>query len=208
MVLGLRVVRDDGGPIRFRHAFWRALVGVVVDFDPIALGAPALITSLCSSRGKRVGDYLAGTVVIRERIPVSVTPPAIMPPHLAGWAAVLPVERIPDSLALQARQVLARLPQFDAAMGAHWTGRLAEEVMAVLGQPAPAGIDPATLLAAVLAERRNRELARAGWVPQQPYPQPTYPPPLSPPPGEPPRNEPPRNEPPPPPPGGPFSLPG
>ena len=32
-VLGLRVVRDDGGPIRFRHAFARGLVGVVVDRD-------------------------------------------------------------------------------------------------------------------------------------------------------------------------------
>ena len=31
--------------------------------------AVALITSLASSAGKRVGDYLAGTVVVRERVP-------------------------------------------------------------------------------------------------------------------------------------------
>jgi uncharacterized RDD family membrane protein YckC len=219
MALGLRVVRDDGGPIRFRHAFWRAVVGVFVDFDPLALGAIGLITSLCSSRGKRVGDYLAGTVVIRERIPVSVAPPAHMPPHLAGWAATLPVGRIPDELALQARQVLARLGQFDKAMAAQWTARLAGEVMAALGQPAPPDVDPASLLAAVLAERRNRELARAGWVPQQPYPQPPYPAPPNPtsdsggvrtPPTSdvryPPASPPP--DPPAPPPAGPFSLPG
>jgi uncharacterized RDD family membrane protein YckC len=210
MALGLRVVRDDGGPIRFRHAMWRAVVGVFVDFDPIALGAVGLITSLCSSRGKRVGDYLAGTVVIRDRIPVRVATPAAMPPHLAGWAAALPVDRIPDALALQARQVLARLGEFDATMAAHWTGRLAGEVMAALGQPAPPGVDPATLLAAVLAERRHRELTRAGWVPQQPYPRPpdpapsypqAYPPqPAAPPPAASPPSDPP--------PAGPFSLPG
>src|SRR5690625_7837757 len=28
LALGLQIVRDDGGPIRFRHAFIRALVGV------------------------------------------------------------------------------------------------------------------------------------------------------------------------------------
>jgi uncharacterized RDD family membrane protein YckC len=223
MALGLRVVRDDGGPIRFRHAFWRAVVGVFLDFDPLALGAVGLITSLCSSRGKRVGDYLAGTVVIRERIPVSVAPPAHMPPHLAGWAATLPVGRIPDELALQARQVLSRVGEFDKAMAAHWTARLAGEVMAALGQPAPPDVDPASLLAAVLAERRNRELARAGWVPQQPYPQPPYPAPPHPappnptsdprgvrtPPASDVRYPPPPPEPPSaPPPAGPFSLPG
>ncbi|HZE65200.1 MAG TPA: RDD family protein, partial [Sporichthyaceae bacterium] len=198
MALGLRVVRDDGGPIRFRHAFTRALIGVIVDFDPIALGAVGLISSLCSTRGKRVGDHLAGTVVIRERIPVALAPPAYAPPHLAGWTAGLPVGRIPDELALQARQVLSRLGQLDPAMGAQWTSRLAGEVMTALGQPAPPGVDPASLLAAVLAERRNRELARAGWTPQPPTAAPPYPPPpaAAPPPPMPP----PAPAPPPPPP--------
>jgi len=193
MALGLRVVRDDGGPIGFRHAFTRALIGVIVDFDPIALGSVALISSLCSTRGKRVGDHLAGTVVIRERIPVAVAPPAQLPPHLAGWAAGLPVDRIPDDLALAARQVLARIGELDPTMAAHWTGRLAGEVTAVLGHPAPPGTDPAALLAAVLAERRSRELARAGWTA---HPQPAQSP------------QPPPAAPGPPPPAGPFTLPG
>jgi uncharacterized RDD family membrane protein YckC len=201
MALGLRVVRDDGGPIGFRHAFTRALIGVIVDFDPIALGSVALISSLCSTRGKRVGDHLAGTVVIRERIPVAVTPPAYMPPQLAGWAAGLPVDRIPDDLALQARQVLGRIGELDPTMAAHWTTRLAGEFVAVLGHPAAPGTDPAALLGAVLAERRNRELARAGWTPhQQAAQQPPYP--------SPPQAPPPAPDPPPPPPAGPFTLPG
>ena len=58
MALGLRVVRDDGGPIRFRHALVRGLVGVVEIW--LTVGAVALVVSLASSQGKRLGDFLAG----------------------------------------------------------------------------------------------------------------------------------------------------
>jgi uncharacterized RDD family membrane protein YckC len=68
VALGLRVVRDDGGPVRFRHSLVRGLAGVFVDFWTTA-GSGALICSLINSRGKRVGDLLAGTVVVRERVP-------------------------------------------------------------------------------------------------------------------------------------------
>lgn len=180
MLLGLRVVREDGGPIRFRHAFTRALAGVFVDFNPLLLGAPAVITSLCSTKGKRVGDLLAGTVVIRERVPQTVTPPLVMPDHLLAWAAGLPVTRIPDHLALQARSVLARRDELDPAQAQYWTNKLAGEVLAELGAAPPPGSDPVTVLATVLTERRNRELARAGWVAPGPgqgwIPAPTPPP--------------------------------
>src|SRR5207302_5347868 len=55
MALGLRVVRDDGGPIRFRHALMRGLVGVVLEKPGFSLGTIALITMLISRSGKRVG---------------------------------------------------------------------------------------------------------------------------------------------------------
>src|SRR5690625_908693 len=57
LALGLQIVRDDGGPIRFRHAFIRALVGV----GEIWLfgGMVAVIVSLFHKRGKRLGDLLA-----------------------------------------------------------------------------------------------------------------------------------------------------
>lgn len=164
MLLGLRVVREDGGPIRFRQAFTRALAGVFVDFNPLLLGAVAVIVSLCSTKGKRVGDMLAGTVVVRERVPRSVTPPLVMPDHLLVWAAGLPVTRIPDQLALQARAVLARRDELDPVQAQYWIGKLTGEVLAELGATPPPQSDPVTVLAAVLTERRNRELARAGWT--------------------------------------------
>ena len=61
LAAGLRVVRDDGGPVRLRHALVRALLAV---FEIIVtFGSVALITSLANVRGKRLGDLLAGTFV-------------------------------------------------------------------------------------------------------------------------------------------------
>jgi hypothetical protein len=65
MAVGLRVVGDDGGPVRFRQALVRALAGVIEFWT--FYGSPALITSFCNRRGKRLGDLFAGTIVIQER---------------------------------------------------------------------------------------------------------------------------------------------
>lgn len=157
MALGIRVVGDDGGPVRFRQALVRALAGFV-EFM-LLLGAPALITSLFNQRGKRLGDIFAGTVVIQERVPTSVIfgPVAVMPPQLAGWARSLELSQLPDSLALTARQYLLRfwelMPEVRDAMG----GRIADQVLAVVTPPPPPGNRPEILLSAVLAERRRRE---------------------------------------------------
>jgi len=158
LALGLRVVREDGGPIRFRHAFVRGLLGVVEFW--LTFGAVALITSLASARGKRLGDFLAGTVVIRERVPAQGAPVTAMPPQLAGWAGGLDLSRIPDDLALAARQYLSRshdlAPQVRDEMGE----RLAGAMAAVTSPPPPPGVPAWAFLSAVLAERRRRETAR------------------------------------------------
>jgi uncharacterized RDD family membrane protein YckC len=163
LAVGLRVVRVDGGPIRFRHALVRGLAGFVVDFWTLGLfGAVAVIVSLCSSDGRRVGDFLAGTLVVRERVPESAGYPAIgMPPGLEGWAAQLDLTRLPDDLALASRQFLARFGQLrpEAAEALGWG--LAQQVGNALGTPVPPGVPPWAFLAAVLAERRRRDHARA-----------------------------------------------
>ncbi|WP_084264802.1 RDD family protein [Actinomadura macra] len=181
MAAGLRVVADDGGPIRFRQALVRALAGFI-EFWTL-YSAPALVASLCSKRGKRLGDLFAGTIVIQERVPTSVFGPvAVMPPQLAGWARTLELSMLPDELAMTARQYLSRfwelLPDVRDSLGQ----RISDQVTATVSPPPPPGVRPEILLSAILAERRHREewrlaqrraarlrrLGRTDWTTPQP----------------------------------------
>ena len=134
---GTRVVRDDGGPVRFRHALLRALVGVFEIY--LTLGGPALVTSLANGRGKRLGDLVAGTYVVRERTAVLGGSPARMPPQLAGWAAIADIGRLPDGLALAVRQYLARLPLLHASSRQRLGADLAGQVARHVRRPRPRG---------------------------------------------------------------------
>lgn len=156
MALGLRVVRDDGGPIGFRHALTRGLAGVIVDFGPVwAWSAIGLTTSMCSARSKRVGDYLAGTVVIRDRAPAPDPLLVAMPPHLAVWASHLDLSGVSDEQALTIRRYLTRWHELRPLARDALAAELANDVVARVGSPPP-GTPPADVLAAVLAERRAR----------------------------------------------------
>jgi uncharacterized RDD family membrane protein YckC len=184
--LGLRVVRDDGGPIRFRHALVRGLTGFFVDFWALGLaGAVAVFVSLSSAKGKRVGDILAGTVVVRERMPATPVPVVYMPPWLAGWAATLDLSRLPDELALAVRNYLARRHDFTTAAADNLGWRLANDVAQHIGVPVPYGVPAADYLAAVLAERRAREHAGVGLSGPAPWAAPVAQPPQAPPPPSP-----------------------
>ncbi|MCW2771782.1 MAG: domain containing protein [Nocardioides sp.] len=158
MTFGLRTVRDDAGPISFQHAFVRALVGIVEIY--VFFGSPAFFSALLSSRGKRLGDYAAGTYVVRERVRLKLAPPAAMPPELARWAAGADIASLPTGLALAVRQFLGRLPQIDPASRATIGGRLATQVSEYVAPPPPPGTPPEAYLAAVIASRRERDTAR------------------------------------------------
>jgi len=64
--LKLRVIREDGRPITFFEAAVRNLLR---DFDimPAPFYSIGLISVFISSKDQRVGDMVAGTVVVRER---------------------------------------------------------------------------------------------------------------------------------------------
>ncbi|MFI1032446.1 RDD family protein [Streptomyces sp. NPDC020951] len=160
MACGLRVVRDDGGPIRFRHALVRGAIGVVEIL--LTIGVVATIASLVSARGRRLGDVFAGTLVVRERVPAGqsgfVPPP---PPWLAGRFQGLDLSAVPDGLWLAVRQYLGRMNQLDPQVGWAMAERLAGELAARTGAPVPQGVPPAAFLAAVVQERQVREARRA-----------------------------------------------
>lgn len=64
--LKLRVIREDGRPITFFEAVVRNLLR---DFDimPVPFYSIGLISVFASSKDQRIGDMVAGTVVVRER---------------------------------------------------------------------------------------------------------------------------------------------
>jgi uncharacterized RDD family membrane protein YckC len=181
IALGLRVVSEDGGPERFRQALFRALAGVIEIW--IFAGGPAVICSLLSPKGKRLGDIFAGTIVISERAP-RLTPPPPMPPQLAWWASSLQLSGLRVEQAELARQFLSRASQLDTRVRDQIAYRITGEVVAQISPPPPPGTPPQLVLAAVLAERHRRELARlrpqppVGPPPQWPA-QPAYQQPIS-----------------------------
>jgi hypothetical protein len=162
LAMGLRVVSDDGSPERFRQALVRALAGVVEIW--MLFGSPALITSLLSAKGKRLGDLFAGTFVIQERLPkgryqgTSISLMSPMPPQLARWASTLELSALPDPLANAARDYLGRYRELTPQARYQLGERLAADVAARVSPPPPPGTPAPDFLSAVLAERRARQL--------------------------------------------------
>jgi uncharacterized RDD family membrane protein YckC len=63
-LLGVRVIRENGYPIRPVDAVIRNLVRVV-DWLPAGYGV-GVLTMLLNKRSKRLGDFASGTIVVRE----------------------------------------------------------------------------------------------------------------------------------------------
>jgi uncharacterized RDD family membrane protein YckC len=172
--MGLRVVRDDGGPVRFRHAFVRGLVGVVVERPGITYTLAALVPMLVNRRSKRLGDLAAGTVVVQERVPARLASPAVMPPQLSSWAATLDLSMVTDDLAMALRQFLGRSAQL-----APWAReQMGTELLTELAgrtSPPPPGTPPWAYFSAVLAERTRREMQRSAPPAAPPAPTPAMP---------------------------------
>jgi uncharacterized RDD family membrane protein YckC len=198
-VMGLRVVRDDGGPIGFRQALVRGLAGAFLERAGITLFVGAIATMLLNPQSKRIGDLLAGTVVLQERVAVRGGRVAAMPPQLAAWAATTDLAGVSDELALSVRQFLARAGDLTDAAREDLGGRLLTTVLGAVTPPPPSGAPGWAVLSAVLAERRRREELRLAtpepqpvWGPSPAYgPGPQVPPapdvpPLAPPDSEPP----------------------
>jgi uncharacterized RDD family membrane protein YckC len=165
MAFGLRVISDDGGPVRFRQALVRALTGAI-EIWTLAFASIGLITSIVSAKGKRLGDMFAGTYVIQERAPRRPDLSAMfatVPPPLLGWAQVAETSRLSDQTAEAAGSYLRRYYELNPAARADLGRRLAAAVLARVSPPPPIGTPPPAYLAAVLAVRRQRDHARLAW---------------------------------------------
>jgi uncharacterized RDD family membrane protein YckC len=154
LMVGARIVRDDGGAIGFRHAFIRALTGVLELF--MSLGGIAALFGLLNARTKRMGDILAGTYSQYER--VQRREPAVfgVPVALVGWSRSADVARMPDGLARRIAQFLRQAGGLTPETRVRVAAQLAAEAARFVS-PLPQA-DPELFLAAVAAVRREREL--------------------------------------------------
>lgn len=159
LAVGLRVVRDDGGPVRFRQSLVRAMLGVVEIW--LTLGSLATITAIINRRSKRLGDLLAGTYAIQVRGTETALAPLLMPPELERWAATADIRRLPDQLAMHGRIYLSRTGSLRPEVRDVVGRQLAASVEPFVSPPPPWGTNPERFLAAVLVARRDREYRAA-----------------------------------------------
>ncbi|WP_122263447.1 RDD family protein [Ornithinimicrobium cerasi] len=158
LVLGLRTVREDTGPIGLRHATIRALVGTVELW--LTLGGLALLVAVTNEKARRLGDLLAGTYVVRDRVRLRLAEGPTMPEALAPWARQADIGVLPDALVVAVRQFLQRSGQLMPEARARTGAELYAAILPRVAPPPPPQAPPEEVLAAVLAERRRRDERR------------------------------------------------
>lgn len=153
LAVGGRIVRLDGGAAGFRHAFIRALIGVLEIY--MTFGAIAILSGAFTARSQRLGDLVAGTYSQRVRTPKLVPSAPVLPPALAGWAQIADVARMPDRLARRISQFLQHAEKMSPSARARVAHDLVAESSAYIS-PQPAA-HPEQLLIAITVLRRERE---------------------------------------------------
>jgi uncharacterized RDD family membrane protein YckC len=114
---GIRVIKDSGRPINTFEAIARNLVRAV-DFLPVFYGV-GVLTMLLNSKNRRLGDYVAGTLVvhetsIRESALFFNTPAAAQAPlHQAAGLTLQEAELIETFLARRL-ELLPEVRRFNA----------------------------------------------------------------------------------------------
>lgn len=160
---GLRVVTVEGGPVRFRHAAIRTSVGVVELWA--LLGIPAVLSTILSRRNQRLGDMVAGTIVLRERTGLR-RPTALgfaPPPGWEGYVATLDVSGLTDDQYAAVRAFLHRC--HDLTPAARWSlaVRLADATAVRIRHQPPPGVSPELFLHCVAAAFQRRHAALDAW---------------------------------------------
>jgi uncharacterized RDD family membrane protein YckC len=155
LVMGTRVVRMDGGPVHARLSLLRALMAMLEIWG--TSGAIALVTAVIDRRSRRLGDMLAGTFVVQERLRVRSGPRYQVPPPLQEWVRVADVGRLPLEVLQDIRSFLPRAGQLNPDSRRTIAHELVYRVMPSVAPAPPPGTDPELFLQAVLAERSRRD---------------------------------------------------
>lgn len=158
-LLGLRVVTVEGGPVGVRHAAIRAAVGLIDFFGTSGVGA--VLSSLLSRRNQRLGDFAAGTVVVRERVRGNAAAVTFAVPDQARVVAdAIDVSGLTAKDYAAIRAFLLRA----AGLATQRREQIAEQLLTAIGHrlgPVPAdGLRASIVLEAVAARYQQRAQRR------------------------------------------------
>ena len=158
LVMGTRVVRDDGGPVHVRQSLLRAVMAMLEIWS--TSGAIALTCSVIDRKSRRVGDLLAGTMVIQERMRDLAPQRAAVPEALQDWVRGADVGRLPLTLMQDIRSFLPRAGTINPESRRELSRDLLRRTLPHVAPAPPPGTDPEQFLTAVLAERSRRDESR------------------------------------------------
>ncbi len=157
--VGIRVVMETGHPVTFAAAATRNLVRLL-DLQPGGAHLLGLAFVFFHGRNKRLGDMVAGTIVVRDRPEeIALAQPAALP--VAGLQLGSP------TLSDEEFALLERFLNRADTLGAQVRGRFASELSARFADRLPAG-SPGREQALVrlytgeLARRQARQRGKAG----------------------------------------------
>lgn len=153
-VMKLRVIKDSGRQITFFESLARNLLRFI-DYMP-GLYLVGVITMICNKRNKRLGDFVAGTIVVHERLdeqPLLVMAgPMLTPrfnvatPQNEPWQQSVPALFPADATAKLGPKDLVLIEAFFARaldltveMRATMAGRIAGQMAAKMGVAMPEG---------------------------------------------------------------------
>jgi uncharacterized RDD family membrane protein YckC len=156
--MGLRVVTVEGAPIRFRHAALRMMGGLVDRYLP-PIGVTGMLFVLAGSRRQRVGDLMAGTIVIRDPDRTGL-PPAIwfpVPPGYEQFAASIDPTAMTVDQYTVVRSFLMRNAELTPEARYGVASDLAGRVANALGHTSTVAIHPEAFLLCAISryQRRN-----------------------------------------------------
>jgi uncharacterized RDD family membrane protein YckC len=166
----IRVIKDSGRQITLFEALARNLIRVI-DMIPPNLYFVGLVSMLCNKQQKRLGDFVAGTIVIHERDneqPVlghnsrSITTSVYQPPLSESVKRIGAFQPPADAVArLRAEDLnviesfLARALDLDLSTRAEIASRIATSMFAKMNLPLPQDVNPERTLEAISYAMRS-----------------------------------------------------
>jgi len=156
--MGLRAVTLEGAPIRLRHASLRMMGGLVDRFLP-PLGVTGMLMVMGTARHQRVGDLIAGTIVIRDP-DRTLLPPAVwfpVPVGLEAFAATIDPTAMTDQQYTVIRSFLIRNRELSVDARYSLAADLAGRAAATLRHDGLRRVHPEAYLLCVISryQRRN-----------------------------------------------------